>query len=167
MKNEKRDNSEKYYSLSATLLSFVASIVGFSTLELKTWWQFILSFVIICALYVVFFYLICLSSHIYVHKFKSPTLTVDVQEELDVLCRLSSELYKKQLEYSTVNIPEYKNVLDYELKILYEKFDSKIRFIEDNINNPEINTKNKIPILSEDLKRYKDFCKSIKVAFKL
>ncbi len=167
MKNEKRVNSEKYYSLSATLLSFVASVIGFSNLELKTWWQFILAFVIICAIYVLFYYLICLVGHIYVHKFKPPSLTVDVQEELDVLCRLSSELYEKQMEYATVNIPEYKDVLDYELKMLYEKLDCKICFIEDNIKNSEINLENKIPILSEDLKRYKDFCESIKTTFKL
>lgn len=161
MRNHNNTN-ESYSSISATFLSIVTTVFGLSNLKLNIWWHFLLSFVVLCVMYALFFCLINMVSYIYVQKLKLPSLKTDSKEKLHQLCTLSSQLYEKLSIYNSITDDswKYKEILIYELKKLNINLENEIRLIQNS--NRIMKDKYKIEISEYDLERYKNFNEEIK-----
>lgn len=159
---QRKKTNEKYYSLSATILSLSISVIGCTNLELSEWWHFLVAIISIGIIYVFSYFFVSLVNYFYVHVIKLPSLEVDGEKKLKDLYSLSADIHQKYNVYISDTINEYKTILKYELEMLCKEFDSKIETIQKNVTNDSLSEKNEVKISLIDLQKYQTFIEYIK-----
>lgn len=156
------DNSS---SISASILSFALTIIGFSNFEITAWWHYIATVLVVFVVYVFFYILIEIIAFLYKRYFERANIESDINDEIEELEEIIDNIDYKIERYEKTSIEGYKVILFEQICCLNIKATNKIKFIENSCESETKKNKFKIPN-AEEFKKYKEFCNEISNTYK-
>lgn len=158
-----KKNNDKNDSISATILSFMTTLLGFSSFEINKVWEFILGFVILIIIYLIWYFIVKYFRILISLKFSKPNeIIFEPHTEIERLKNNTLTIYWKFLEYKKTSINEYKKILYFELEQKIFQTEKLIELINKNIKKNKKFFLINLKFNSNDLRLYINFIKIIK-----
>lgn len=152
-------------AISASLLSLGLAVLGFGSIQLTAWWEYLLAIIFMLLIYAVLYVGIALINYGYFKFFKRANIKSDYHVEISELNSCIDSIYEKEkkLFCSNLDIKEYDTLLREEIQYLIDVAEKKIAFINRFSDSPTLKKNDGFPPPnSDEMRKYKDICKKFR-----
>ena len=149
-------------AVASALLTVSLSVLGYSSITLTKWWQYIIAFFSICVLYLIFYITTREVIKVYTKYFERPDTSVCLNEEFDQLKSIIHLLKSESEKYNTLPCTDnYKKILKQEITYQCLLSTNKIKLIENYIvQNVSLSYYNDLGF-RELMHNYEEYCKNL------